>query len=156
MGYFPEDLLEIFPKKGDLMDTIDNDKKIDAIPEIYSAITFFFEKNVDVDMILNELKGLGICDTEVIGVSIHFAIIYYERIWYLDDALTKMFSKVDGCLPQLKDILVRHKGRAIIDIAFYQYGTYPALEFCGENMKKIRFLEADISIDPYDLSEDDN
>ena len=141
---------------------LDNEYKIDEIPEIYSAIVFKFEKNVDVDIILNDLKGLEICDVKVIRpkcfpsvVCIGFAIIYYERFWYLDEVLTKMFSKVEGYLPQLKDILVKYNGMAYIDIAFYQYGTYPALSFCGENMKKIRFLEADIHIDPYDLSEDE-
>ena len=140
------------------MDTIDNDKKRDEIPEVYSKISFSFDENVDVDMILNDLKGLGIYDTEVIRpkcfprVSIGFAEIYYERFWYISEALTKMFSKVEGRLPQLKALLARYNGSAFIDIAFYQYGTYPALDFDGENMKKIRFLEADIGIDPYDGS----
>ncbi len=37
------------------------------------------------------------------------------------------------------------------EVSFLQYGLYPALEFFSENMKKICYLEADISIDPYDV-----
>ena len=137
------------------MDDLKKDNKVDLIPEVHSAISFLFEKNADVDAITDALKGIGITDIRVRKpknepyVCFDFAIIHNEPFWELNDALTKMFSKVDGCLPQLKDILARHKGKSYIDIAFYQYGTYPSLEFYGENMKKICFLEADIGIDPF-------
>lgn len=45
-----------------------------------------------------------------------------------------------------------HNARAIINIAFWQYGTYPALSITGKNMEYIRLLQADIDIDPYDGS----
>ena len=63
-----------------------------------------------------------------------------------------MFSRVDNYLNKIKEITKKYNGKICIDIAFYEYGTYPALLFSGENMKKIHYLEADISIDPYSMS----
>lgn len=68
-------------------------------------------------------------------VSLDIAIIKNERFWYLDDALTKMFSKIDR-IEQLKEVVSKYGETFRIDIAFYQYGTYPALEFIGDNIEK--------------------
>lgn len=124
------------------------------IPEIYCAISIIFEQSADVDKILSSLREIGISEIKVCKpkceslVSLDIAIVKKEQFWYLDDALTKMFLKIDR-IEQLKKVVREHKGNFCIDIAFYQYGTYPALEFIGENMEKIRYLEADISIDAY-------
>ena len=125
------------------------------IPEIYCSISVSFSNDIDIQPIIFELNKIGILDIQIVTpkcepiVNLDFAIIYYESFWYLSEALTKMFSKIDYCIVELKNIITTYNGKFSIDIAFYQYGTYPALEFEGENMKKIRFLEADISIDPY-------
>lgn len=124
------------------------------IPEIYCAISLIFEQGVDVDVIACSLREMGILEINICKpkceslVSLDIAIVKNERFWYLDDALTKMFSKIVR-IEQLKELVSKYKGTFCIDIVFYQYGTYPALEFVGDNMKKIRFLEADISIDAY-------
>ena len=94
-----------------------------------------------------EILEINVCKPKCESlVSLDIAIVKNERFWYLDDALTKMFSKIVQ-IEQLKELVSKYKGTFCIDIAFYQNGTYPALEFIGDNMKKIRFLEADISID---------
>lgn len=111
--------------------------------------------------ILHSLRKLGIADPkprEPKYGNIHdiaVAEIYYEPYWELEDALRALFGQVDGKLPAINQIVDVFKGNVLVDIAFYQYGTYPSLVFDKENMKKIRFLEADISIDPYGPFYDD-
>ena len=128
-----------------------------AVPEIYSAICISFNEDAAIDLIIEELNTAEIGMIKMrkpkfeASVVLELAIVYYERFWELDEALTKMFGQVAGRLEQLKNIANKYRGKMYIDIAFYQYGTYPALIFCGENMEKIRFLEADISIDPYSM-----
>ena len=123
-------------------------------PEIYCAISIIFEQSVNVDEIANSLRKMGISEINVCRptceslVSLDIAIVKNERFWHLDSALTKMFSKIVR-IEELKKLASKYKGSFCIDIAFYQHGTYPSLEFIGDNMKKIRFLEADISIDAY-------
>ena len=126
----------------------------ERMPEIYCAISIVFEHNVDIDEILFGLRKIGISEIKVCSpkceslISVDIAIVKNEKFWHLDDALTKMFSKI-ARIEELKEVVSKHKGNFCIDIAFYQYGTYPALDFVGDNMKKIRFLEADISVDAY-------
>ena len=132
-----------------------NTQKTDNIPEIYCAISISFGIDVDVLSIMGSLEHLGIENFEIHKpkceslVCVDIAIIKNEPFWYLDEALTKMFLQVERSLPKIKEIIEKFHGEACIDIAFCQHGIYPALEFSGENMKKISFLEADISIDPY-------
>lgn len=127
------------------------DKKI---PEIYCALSVIFDRNVDVEQITESLKKSGISEMKVQKpkcepiLSLDVAIVHYEAFWYLDDALTKMFSKIHS-VSRLKEIVYDFGGTFCVDIAFRHYGKYPALEFSGENMETIRFLEADISIDAY-------
>ena len=129
--------------------------EMNRIPEIYCAITVLFDENMDVVPIVHSLRQIGISKVEIIKpqydsvICLSIATVDNERFWYLDEALSKMFSQVGGCLSGLKEVVIKSRGEIRIDIAFYQYGTYPALEFSGDNMKKIRFLEADISIAPY-------
>ncbi len=122
------------------------------IPEIYCAISIILKQTVDVEEISSRLREMGISKIKVCrpkcasSVSLDIAIVEYERFWYLDDALKKMFSKIVR-IDELKELVCEYKGSFFIDIAFYQYGTYPALEIVGDNMRMIRFLEADIGID---------
>ncbi len=131
------------------------DRQMDKIPEIYCAIEILFDKNTDINSVSEALHQIGIDDFEILMPKcepitiLEMAIVKKEPFWYLDEALTKMFLYVDNCLFDLIEVIKKFHGQARIDIAFYQYGTYPALEFSGKNMKKIRTLEADISIDPY-------
>lgn len=132
-----------------------NKKKLDKrVPEIYCAISMLVRQEAQIEKIVSRLTEIGIKEIKVCKsrsepvISLDFAIVKNERFWYLDDALTKMFSRIKR-IDQLKEIVNEYKGNMRIDIAFYQHGTYPALEFCGSNMEKIRFLEADISIDAY-------
>lgn len=125
------------------------------IPEIYCAITISFDKDVSLTPILDVFKKIEIYEYTICTpkceniIAIDFAIIKNEKSWYLDDVLTKMFSKVENRLIALKELAKIYNGHICIDISFHQYGTYPALVFSGENMEKIHYLNADISIDPY-------
>lgn len=125
------------------------------IPEIYCAISLLFEEDADTASITAALSKIGIHDFKISIpkcdpiVCIDIAVIKYEPFWYLDEASTKMFNQVESCISDLKRIIEEFHGRVCIDVAFCQFGTYPALEFSGENMKRIHYLEADISIDPY-------
>lgn len=136
------------------MSNVNDELKI-QIPEIYCAISIMLNENADTDALIERLNQLGIVDIEITTpkcesiISLEIAMVRNEKFWYLDEALTKMFNQIDNYLVQLKNLIDVFEGKICIDIAFYQYGTYPALEFMGENMKKIRFLEADISIDAY-------
>lgn len=124
-------------------------------PEIYCAISVLFERDADIPSITDALSKIGIHDFKICipkcdpVVCIDIAIIKYEPFWYLDEALTKMFRQVENSISDLKEIIKKFQGKVCIDVAFCKHGTYPALEFSGENMKKIHFLEADISIDPF-------
>lgn len=125
------------------------------IPKIYCAISISFKRDADISAITDSLRQIGIKKFKVCTpkcepvVCVDIAILKNEPFWYLDEALTKMFQQIENCMPALKAIIQKFQGKACIDVAFYQYGTYPALTFFGENMKKIRYLEADISIDPF-------
>ena len=128
---------------------------INNMPEIYSAIDVAFDKSIELSPIIDKLTVLGIDNIQICrprfeyDVILKFAIVKRECFWYLEEALTKMFSYVDQNIIQLKDVITENNGIVFIDIAFYQYGTYPSLIFDGENMKKIHFLDANISIDAY-------
>lgn len=131
-----------------------DNEQINKIPEIYCAISVSFERNTNMTSVSDSLNQIGIYNFEIHTpkcepiVCLDIAIVKNEPFWYLDEALTKMFLQVENCLSDLKEIIKKFHGQVCIDVAFYQYGTYPALTFFGENMKKIHFLEADISIDP--------
>ncbi len=133
-----------------------NDYKSKRIPEIYTALVLTFNQWVDIELIIHELKKIGIDEAEVRKprteplICLDIAIVKYEQFWELNDALAKMFLAIDDCLRPLKNIIDKYQAETYIDIAFYYYGTYPALSIYGENMEKIRFLEANISIDPFE------
>lgn len=131
-----------------------------SVPEIYCALSICVDKSVDISFLEKELNDLGIycqkihkprCEP-IIGIDVAF--IEYEKFWKLDSALSKMFSTIKWSYVQLKDVVNKYGGEIYIDIAFCHYGIYPALVISGDNMKKIRELEANISIDPFDYAED--
>ena len=127
----------------------------DEMPNIYCAINVRFANENDALYAIKQLAELSVKTTEyrkpkVIGQGyFSIACIKNKPYWYLDDALKDMFAMIDHCLPQICRIIKQHCGRSLIDIAFYHDERYPALVFEGENMRKIRMLEADISIDAY-------
>jgi hypothetical protein len=125
------------------------------MPEIYCSINVLFDEAVDLLPVINRLNELDIKNINILKPRLEsknyliFAEVKNEPFWYLGDALSKMFSYVNKNIAKMKEVITQYKGEILIDIAFYQYGTYPALSFDGENMKKIHFLNANISIDPY-------
>ncbi|MBR3956082.1 MAG: hypothetical protein IKJ63_11485 [Clostridia bacterium] len=129
---------------------------MDQMPEIYCAIVLNFDKIIaEAPPFTDDIKTMDIKGVKFWlpkhrkGSKLTIAEIYYEKFWDLEDALTHLFQIVDGKLPTIKEINKKYNGKVLLDIAFYQYGTYPSLTLDGQNMEKIRFLEADISIDPY-------
>ena len=127
----------------------------DEMPNIYCAINVRFANENDALYAIKQLAELSVKTTEyrktkVIGQGyFSIACIKNKPYWYLDDALKDMFAMIDHCLPQICRIIKQNCGWSLIDIAFYHDERYPALVFEGENMRKIRMLEADISIDAY-------
>ena len=127
----------------------------DEIPTIYCAIAVCFADDNDALCAIKQLAELSVKTTDyhkpkVMGQGyFDIACIKNKPYWYLDDALKDMFAMVDHCLPQICGIIKQNRGEPFIDIAFYHDERYPAFEFKGENMRKIRMLEADISIDAY-------
>lgn len=144
-----------FPKEGDVLKDIIEDSSIDRIPEIYCSIVLSFDKNINIKSIIDSLNSIGISDLKICEpkfepiISVEIAIVDNECFWDMNDALMKMFSKVNKCMIALKKIVEIFSGKACIDISFCQYGTYPAMVVSKEIIKKIDFLEADLSIDPY-------
>ena len=130
------------------------EKDLIVQPEIYCALSIVFDQSINVDVVLSNLKEFVLSEIKIrrpkyeTSVCLDVAIVNNERLWHLDEALTKVFAQIHQ-IERMKEFVFEHGGTFYIDIAFYQYGTYPSLEFVGENMKKIRFLEADISIDAY-------
>ena len=130
------------------------------IPEIYCALSLFLHNDIDEEFVLNELHKIGICNATVRkpkcepSICVDIAVVRYEHFWDLDSALGRMFLQIDSCLDNIRNFAITYSGEIYIDIAFCHYGTYPSLIFCGDNMKKIRYLEANISIDPYDYKND--
>lgn len=114
-----------------------------------------FDKNVDVKVIIDLLNSIGISDLKICEpkfesiISVEIAIVDNECFWDMNEALMKMFSKVNNCMTALKEIVEKFSGKFCIDISFCQYGTYPAMIITKEIIKKIDFLEADLSIDSY-------
>ena len=131
------------------------DRSTMSIPDIYLAISISLENENNLNIFIDKLAHIGIKDINIITPKyenltyIEIATVKNDKNWYLDDALKKMFSQIDHCIIELKSLIDEYKGKVCIDIAFYHYDSFPALEFFGDNMKKIRFLEADISIDAY-------
>ena len=125
------------------------------IPEIYCDLSLLFPVECD-DGILQHIIAISA------GASIYkknsessvkcliVAKTGYLKTWYLDEALAQLFRKIEGILPELADLTQVHGAKALVNIAFWQYGTYPALSITGKNMAHIRALWADIDIDPYD------
>ena len=142
-------------KKDNLRDLKETKKLFGRTPLIFCAIIIFFH-NKNIIEARTALSSLPIgeiecrqdkADNELCYVEI--SRINNERFWELGEALTKMFSYVDDYLTQICKIIYKYNGTVKLDVAFYHYKTFPSLVIEGENMRKIRMLEADISIDAY-------
>lgn len=126
----------------------------DRIPEITCMINIELKEQYAIPFI-SALYEIGIDNFKYFPLKrtpfVYFEVaeIKYKPDWCLDDTLKEMFKKADNYLTKLKSLIEIFDGKTLIDISFYEYGTFPALIISGDNMKKIRFLEADISIDPY-------
>jgi hypothetical protein len=72
-----------------------------------------------------------------------------EKDWEAGDVLKTVFKNAEVILPLLKSWSETKQIKVMIDVVFYHEERFPALVFEGENMKIIRELQADISIDPY-------
>ena len=119
------------------------------------GLTLIFQEETHLSQALALLKESGV-PVLWIGkpksgseVSVDVAEIKNKRCWHIEEALTELFAQVEGQLETIRSIAVRYGGTVFLDLAFDHFETYPSLVFSGENMKKIRALEADIGIDPY-------
>ena len=125
------------------------------IPEIYCDLSLLFPVECD-DGILQHIIAISAgasINSESSAKCLIVAKTGYLKTWYLDEALAQLFRKIEAILPQIADLAQAHGTKALVNIAFWQYGTYPALSITGKNMAYIRALQADIDIDPYDGSD---
>lgn len=125
------------------------------IPEIYCDLSLLFPVECD-DGILQHIIAISagaFINSESSAKCLIVAKTGYLKTWYLDEALAQLFRKIEAILPQIADLAQAHGTKALVNIAFWQYGTYPALSITGKNMAYIRALQADIDIDPYDGSD---
>lgn len=127
---------------------------MNKMPLIYCCICIEIKTIYGIKNILCDFENLGIKNvlykkTKKGDVYIfQIAVINYSSFWYLNEALKMMFEKIPQ-LYKLKKMVKTLNGTIWIDIAYYHYKTHPALVISGINMKKIKFLDANISIDPY-------
>lgn len=127
----------------------------DQTPEIYCALTMFvpFESG---DAVFHYAKDHGLSltakNTCCNGIEHRFIVaeVYYAKSWHLDETLSQLFEKVRRIVPQLLHMMQEFMARFALEIAFWQYGTYPSLSITGKNTEIICLLKADIDIDPYD------
>ena len=137
------------------MKTKEDNTSIDKTPEIFSSIVLCFDESLELETLKKSINHIGITEFKICRpkfepkINIEIAIVNYESFWSLDDAISKMFSYVDNVLNELKETVKKLDGTFYINIAFFQFGTYPAIVLSRENIEKIAFLEASMGIDPY-------
>ena len=127
--------------------------QVELIPEISSALSINFKANTDMAYIIGKLKEIGLCDFKIITpqsvpvICLDIAVTNYIKSWELDEVITKMFLKITNQLLTIKDITKQFGGDSYIDVSIYHYGTIPAIIICKDNINKINYLNANISID---------
>ena len=127
----------------------------EKVPEIYCSLSICFDKSVDIDDVLKALCKIGITTYKIHTPKcepvtvIELTAIYYEPFWELNDALSKLFIQFDNKLVGLKAVVSAYEGEAYVDIAIAAHGSYPTLFLERENVGKISYLNAGISIDLY-------
>ncbi len=129
-------------------------EEITQIPSIYCALLVFcsdLTATKELEVVLSQCLGHPIHSSIGSDGNASFDLVEtgYVQSWELNDVLDILFLKIDGKIEAIKQVIQKYTCKAYVDIAFHQYGTYPALNFYGEVMKKIIFLEAEIGIDPY-------
>jgi len=122
-------------------------------PEIYCAMSVYFNKKKDVTQIIKELSQIGLHDIKIttpkLGSEncIDIAEIQYAHSWEVTEPLSFLFSKIEPIREGIKRIVDLFHGDVYIEIAVRSHGSNPALEFSGNNMSMIHYFEANISID---------
>ena len=125
------------------------------MPEIFCSISIHTHTADNAQIICKQLGTLGVnvleekISKEHDLVRIVIAREDYSANWYLDEVLASLLSQIKVSLSQVREIAHLHNAGIQIDIALWQYGTFPSLSIAGDNMRKIRELEADIDIDAY-------
>ena len=129
---------------------------MDRAPRILCSLYLIFRSDLEISKVIDSLLDNDISiieyrlEPQTKNHSLRVLHIDYKEFWEISDALSELFKSMDdNKTDALSRLLIEHGGNAILDIAFYYYGTYPALLFTGKNMEIIRALKADISIDAY-------
>lgn len=115
-------------------------------PWLYGALTFYIPSTIAISEISEFLPNVSSrsfpSETEVT-----YREIKKLYSWNVNTLLDQLFLICD--FDEIAFIQSKWRGKALIDISFHHYDSYPALIFSGENMEIIHKLNADISIDPY-------
>lgn len=117
-------------------------------PWLYGALTFYIPSTIAISEISEFLPNVSLRSFP--SFSSETEVTYRVKklySWYVNTLLDQLFSICD--FDEIAFIQSKWRGRALIDISFHHYDSYPALIFSGENMGIIHKLNADISIDPY-------
>ncbi len=124
-------------------------------PQFYCALKLFLNSEADAIALVDTLHYIGINDAKLCRPRfepvflVKCAIVDNERFWHMDEALSKMFFKIECHIAEIKKSMVNFNATAQIDIAFYQYGIFPSLELSRRHLQITHDLNAEISIDPY-------
>lgn len=124
-------------------------EEIRHIPIIDVSLVLFEIKDKTKCVLLEELKRRGIDYCFGVQDEIIISETRTEQHWDVADAVTMVFEKCKSVIPLLSSLVKGGTVRVLLDIAFYHDDIYPSLVFEGNNMRLIRDLQADISIDPY-------
>ncbi len=120
------------------------------IPTIQIALLIYCSDESIKELLLKELTENKIAYRLTKNASIlEIGGVRSEKDWEAGDVLKTVFKNAEVILPLLKSWSETKQIKVMIDVVFYHEERFPALVFEGENMKIIRELQADISIDPY-------
>ena len=124
-------------------------------PEIFCSLSIYVYDLEHIQALCDHLNAIGVSILEKKtydkdkAAKIVIAEVDYSEFWHLEEALTVLLNQIKADLSQVRDAAHLYNAGIQIDIAFWQYGTYPSLSIAGNNMRRIRELAAAIDIDAY-------
>ncbi len=128
------------------------------MPNVKCILSVLYDNEHCAETLIKKLSGLGFENLKIHKpkcentFSVDLTSSTNEKVWDIDEAISESFSMIANNLDELKEIVSETRGKFFVDVVIEKYDTYPAMVFSGKNMKIIHFLEADISLDCYDLS----
>lgn len=129
---------------------------LDKLPSIQCSLQIVFPISCNPTFIENDFRqygwDLGFFTQPKQGDVIVFTVFSsgYMKSPYLDRVLTALFEAVSNLVGKVNCIAQKYNGVVWIDVSIRSFGSTPGLALMGNNMRLIRVLEANISIDIFD------